>query len=70
MTEPTIGTRIRNARRAAKMSQAELAALLEVSRQTVFFWESDRAKPDLCRLGDIARELRLRSWEQLLGPVR
>jgi transcriptional regulator with XRE-family HTH domain len=44
-TDMPIGTRIRRARERKRMRQADLAAALGVSRQTVDAWENDRAYP-------------------------
>ena len=45
VTENDIGRRIWRARRAAGISQANLAGLLGVSRQTVRNWERGRTAP-------------------------
>lgn len=46
----TLGERIRILRMKHAMSQEELAAKLEVSRQSVSKWETDAATPDLDKL--------------------
>jgi len=50
----TIGKRILKLRTAAGLSQEELAAKLEVSRQSVSKWETDAAVPDLDKLIKVA----------------
>lgn len=40
-----IGTRIRRARERKRMSQADLAEALQVSRSAINAWENDRAYP-------------------------
>ena len=47
--ENTMGTRIREMRKAAGMSQEQLAELTETSRQTVSKWESGESIPDVIR---------------------
>ena len=42
-----IGTRIRELRKMAGMTQAQLAEKLCVSRQTVSKWEAENSLPDL-----------------------
>jgi transcriptional regulator with XRE-family HTH domain len=55
MTLENLGKRIRWFRKALKLSQAALAAVLHVARQTISNWERGRAAlsadivPDLCR---------------------
>lgn len=39
------GNMIREARKAKKLTQEELASQLGVTRQTVFYWEHEDAKP-------------------------
>jgi DNA-binding transcriptional regulator YiaG len=41
----TIGTRIKRARRRAKMTQSDLAASLGVNRRTLIRWESNEVPP-------------------------
>lgn len=57
MTKAAISDRIREARRAAKLTQDQLAERLGISSQAVQQWESGRAKPDLDRLPAVARVL-------------
>ena len=54
----SIGERITSLRRDAELSQGQLAAILEVSRQAVSKWENDRTSPDtlkLIRLADVLK---------------
>ena len=60
------GTNLSNARRAKGMSQEELAERLDVSRQTIYKWETGATYPDIDKLGDIARCLDV-SAAYLLG---
>lgn len=53
----TLGTRIRRARERARLSQDELAKLVDASRRAVGDWENDRRKP----------RNRLGALEQVLG---
>lgn len=46
----TLGERIHVKRKEAGMSQEDLGSRLEVSRQTVYKWESDQAIPELNKL--------------------
>lgn len=41
----TIGDRMREARKSTGASQGELAEVLEVSRQTIHDWETDKRRP-------------------------
>ena len=52
----SLGERIAELRKAAGMSQTELARSMDVSRQAVSKWETDQSSPDamnLIRLSDI-----------------
>ena len=54
----SIGERITSLRRDAELSQGQLAAILEVSRQAVSKWENDQTSPDtlkLIRLADVLK---------------
>ena len=54
----SIGERITSQRRDAELSQGQLAAILEVSRQAVSKWENDQTSPDtlkLIRLADVLK---------------
>ena len=50
----TIGERISLLRQEQGLSQAQLAGLLDVSRQAVSKWESDQSSPDTLRLIKLA----------------
>lgn len=51
----TLGSRLREARTAAHMTQDELAARLCVSRQAITKWENDKGVPDIVNLKAIAQ---------------
>lgn len=53
----TIGTRTKQARVAAELSQARLAALLGIDPKTVMRWEADRTTPAATQIEPLAREL-------------
>ena len=53
------GEIIRRRRTALGMNQAELAARLGVSRNTVAGWETHHSRPDLATLPDLCRTLRI-----------
>ena len=46
----TFGERLYKIRKDAGLSQEELAELMDVSRQSVSKWESDKAYPEMTRL--------------------
>lgn len=50
----SIGERITDLRKAADISQGQLASLLSVSRQAVSKWENDQSSPDTIRLIQLA----------------
>ena len=62
------GTNLSAARRARAMSQEELADRLNVSRQTIYKWETGFTYPDVDKLCDIARILDV-STAYLLGEA-
>lgn len=53
----TFGTKLREARKAAGMTQEQLASVLAVSRQAVTKWEADKGLPDVENLKLIAKAL-------------
>lgn len=53
----SIGTRIRAAREAKKVTQAALAARFSISRNAISMWESGGAQPSAAKLPEIARFL-------------
>lgn len=46
----TIGTRISELRKQNNISQGQLAAMMDVSRQAVSKWENDSSTPDALKL--------------------
>ena len=53
----SIGERITQLRKAAGLSQGQLASALEVSRQAVSKWENDQAAPDSLKMIRLAEVL-------------
>lgn len=53
----SIGERITKLRKERNISQGQLAAALEVSRQAVSKWENDQASPDTIKLIKLAEVL-------------
>ncbi len=53
----TTAERIREAREACGLSQAKLAALIDVSPATVYRWETGRSEPPIGSAGQMARAL-------------
>ena len=53
----SIGERIQALRQEKSLSQAQLASSMEVSRQAVSKWESDRSSPDTIKLIKLAEVL-------------
>ena len=62
----TLGEKISYYRRAAGYTQEILADKLNVSRQTIYKWESDLAKPTLDKLERLTRLLEV-DYNILLG---
>ena len=54
----SIGERIAEFRKAEKLSQGQLASLLDVSRQAVSKWENDQSAPDTLKLIQLADVLK------------
>lgn len=50
----TIGTRISELRKQNNISQGQLAAMMDVSRQAVSKWENDSSTPDALKLIKLA----------------
>ncbi|GAA1388248.1 helix-turn-helix transcriptional regulator [Luteococcus peritonei] len=50
----TLGSKLREARNRAGMTQADLAQALCVSRQAITKWESDKGMPDIVNLAALA----------------
>ncbi len=57
----TVATRIREARKAAKLSQQQLGDAAGVSREAVSQWESGDTQPTLARVKKVAETLRCSS---------
>ena len=53
----SIGERITSLRKERNLSQGQLAAMMDVSRQAVSKWETDQASPDTIRLIKLADAL-------------
>lgn len=53
----TLGEKLKSARKAAGMTQEQLAVTLSVSRQAVTKWEADKGLPDIENLKCIAHTL-------------
>ncbi|MBQ9561972.1 MAG: helix-turn-helix transcriptional regulator [Lachnospiraceae bacterium] len=53
----TLGEKIREARKAAGLTQEELANILSVSRQAITKWESDKGMPDVSNLKVLSQAL-------------
>lgn len=53
----TLGEKLKSARKAAGMTQEQLAVTLSVSRQAVTKWEADKGMPDIENLKRIAHTL-------------
>mgnify|MGYP005789402165 CR=1 FL=1 len=64
--ESMIGENIRNARKAAGMSQAELAERLNVRQKDVSRWENGAHIPSLETFAEICRQLNA-SADEILG---
>ncbi len=63
----TIGKKIIKLRNTHNLSQEELAARLNVSRQTVSKWENDVAMPDAYNVVELAKVFNCSTDELLLG---
>lgn len=55
----TIGEKIREARKNAGLTQAQMAEKISVSRQAITKWESDRGIPDIANLKEISSLLNI-----------
>lgn len=65
----TLGSHIAALRAAKNLSQAELAELLEVSRQSVSKWETDASVPDLDKLLRLSQIFGLTLDDLVLGDL-
>jgi len=66
-----IGTKLKQAREAKRMSQEELALILKTTQKTVSNWESDKSIPSLDYLSKIEAilEVDILSWFAEKGIV-
>ena len=53
----TLGEKIKNSRKAAGLTQEQLAEKLNVSRQAITKWESDKGIPDISNIKMLAKTL-------------
>ncbi len=67
MKEITIGERIQQLRRAAGLSQEQLAEQLDVSRQSVSKWELNDAAPEISKIVAISELFGVSTDELLKG---
>ena len=63
----TLGERIRDERKKRGLSQEELADILNVSRQAITKWETDRGIPDIANLIRISEEIEISLDELIKG---
>lgn len=63
----SFGERVREARKARKLSQQALAELVGVSSQSISYWESDRNKPEADTLSVLAEMLGVSATYLLTG---
>ena len=63
----TLGERIRDERKKRGLSQEELAEILNVSRQAITKWETDRGIPDIANLIRISEEFEISLDELIKG---
>ncbi len=59
MVKELISSKIKNIRTLHKLSQEEFAEKLDVSRQTVYYWESGKAVPDYNKIVSLCKEFDL-----------
>lgn len=64
-----IGNRIAMLRKDKKLSQEELAELLNVSRQTISKWENQEGLPDAYNLMGLSRIFTISTDELLFGKL-
>lgn len=64
-----IGNRITTLRKDKKLSQEELAELLNVSRQTISKWENQEVLPDAYNLMGLSRVFNISTDELLFGKM-
>ena len=63
----TLGERIRDERKKRGLPQEELADILNVSRQAITKWETDRGIPDIANLIRISEEFEISLDELIKG---
>ncbi|MGN0831409.1 MAG: helix-turn-helix domain-containing protein [Candidatus Ornithospirochaeta sp.] len=63
----TLGERTRDERKKRGLSQEELADILNVSRQAITKWETDRGIPDIANLIRISEEFEISLDELIKG---
>ena len=63
----SLGERIRDERKKRGLSQEELADILNVSRQAITKWETDRGIPDIANLIRISEEFEISLDELIKG---
>lgn len=62
----TFGTKLQQIRKAAGLSQEQLADLIDMSRQAVSKWETDQATPDIEKVSLLCDIFKI-SADELLG---
>ena len=62
----TLGEKIQQIRKAAGLSQEQLASMIDVSRQAVSKWETDQSLPDLDKVILLSQVFHI-STDELLG---
>ncbi len=63
------GSKIRSSRENLKMTQQELADRMHVTVQAISQWENNRTQPDLDKITDLAKILRMTA-DELLGDAQ
>ena len=69
MEQETIGTRIKEKRRALGLTQDELAQKVGVTFQAVSKWENDSSYPDVVLMADVAQALNTTIDKLVTGKV-
>lgn len=63
----TLGKRLKKARVAKDFSQADVADFLNISRQSISRWETDKAYPDIDNLVELSKYYEISIDELLIG---
>ena len=63
----TVGERLLNLRKEKRLSQEELANILDVSRQTISKWETDQSTPDFDKIVPLCNYFGITTDELLTG---